>query len=98
MVIQMAVSKRADSVASLAKDLVASDKLIQKQLQNLVMQTINMAVYTMQHGSPAEKLALMKQMTPHMLEALRTTNQSADDEEKRQAYEEIRRMCRGDDD
>jgi hypothetical protein len=93
----VAVTKRADSVASLAKDLVAGDKLLQKQLQTLVQESINMAFYTMRHGAPAEKLALMKHLTPHMLEALRTTNQSADDEEKRQAYEEIRRMCRGED-
>lgn len=93
----MATTQRADTLAALAKDLVATDKAMQKQLRELVNESMVLALYTMRHGSQADKLQLMKHLTPHMLEALRTTNQSSEDEERRQAYEEIRRMCRGED-
>lgn len=93
----MATTQRADSLAALAKDLVATDKAMQKQLRSLVEESMKLALYTMRYGSQADKLQLMKHLTPHMLEALRTTNQSSEDEERRKAYEEIRKMCRGED-
>lgn len=93
----MATPARNDSLAALSKDLVSSDPKLQAQLRKLVSQSIAMAMYTMEHGSMADRMQLMKHMTPHMLEALRTTNQSAADEEKKLAYERIRRLCRGED-
>lgn len=89
------IQGRNDSLASLTKDMVATDPKMQKELRKLVTSAIAMAMYTMEHGSMAEKMQLMKHLTPHMLEALRTTQQSEQDEARRLAYEEIRRMCKG---
>ena len=91
----MAVDKKADTLAALSRDVVSQDKLLQRQLKSLVSESLELALYTMKHGSSADRMALMKYLTPHMLEALRTSQNTAEDEEKRRAYEEIRSMCRG---
>jgi hypothetical protein len=68
---------------------------MQAALKGLVNESIKMALFTMKHGSMSDKLQLMKHLTPHMLEALRSTQRSEADEEQRRAYDEIRRMMRG---
>lgn len=91
----MATPARNDSIAAMSKELVAQDPQIQKALRGLVMESIKMALYTMQHGSMQDKLQLMKHLTPHMLDALRSQQKSEADEAQRKAYEEMRAMLRG---
>jgi len=80
----------------MAKELVSQDPAMQRALKGLVEESIKVALYTMKHGSMPEKMALMKNLTPHMLEALRTTQKSEADQAQKDAYEQIRKMCRGD--
>ncbi len=87
--------QRNESLNALSKDIVARDPELQKLLKGLVRQSIAVALFTMEHGSMSDKMALMKTLTPHMLEALRQTQTTEADVEQRKAYDRLREQMRG---
>jgi len=87
--------QKTESLQAISREIVAGDAGLQAELKQLITASIKMAVHTMKFGMPAEKMAMMKMLTPHMLEALRQTQQSEAKEAERAAYERILKELRG---
>jgi hypothetical protein len=87
------------TIANLKKVMkVANTPQRNESLNGLVKDAIKIALYTMKYGSMSDKMALMKTLTPHMLEALRQTQSSEADEETKKAYNRMRAQMRGEPD
>lgn len=87
--------QRNTSINELAKAAVEGDSELQGMLRGLVRDAINVGVYTMRHGSPTDKMAMMKTLMPHMLEALRQTEQNERAAAEKAAVERIYAALRG---
>jgi hypothetical protein len=93
----MAVTpQRNASLNELAKAAVLADSDLQSMLRGMVRDAIGIGVHTLRHGSPTDKMALMKTLMPHMLEALRQTEQSERSQKEKEAYDRIRAELVGD--
>ena len=88
--------QRNESMNQLSKEIVLNDPALQQALKGLVRDSIAVAIHTMRHGSPTDKMALMKTLTPHMLEALRQTQQNERAAAEEAAYQRILAEMRGD--
>lgn len=91
----MPTPQRSTSINELARDIVAADPSLQRMLKGIVRKAIAHADYTLDHGSSTDKMQLMRTLTPHMLEALRQSEQNDKAEAERQAYERIRAALKG---
>lgn len=91
----MPTPQRSTSINELARDIVAADPTLQTMLKGLVRDAIGVALYTMKHGTSTDKMQLMRTLTPHMLEALRHSEQNDKAEAERAAYERIRAALKG---
>lgn len=88
--------QRNASINELAKAAVEGDTELQTMLRGMVRDAIQIGVHTLRHGSPTDKMAMMKTLMPHMLEALRQTEQSERSRAEKEAYERMMGQLRGD--
>ena len=88
--------QRNASINELAKAAVEGDSELQAELRKMVRNAIKIGTHTLAHGSPTDKMAMMKTLMPHMLEALRQTEQNERAASERAAYERIMAELRGD--
>ena len=91
----MATPQKADSITILAREIVAGDEDMQVLLKGLIKESVKHALYTMAHGNSSDKAAMMKMLTPHMLEGLRQNSAAEADRAAREAYERIMGELRG---
>lgn len=93
----MANSMQANqAVNAAAIAVVAANPDIAAALRSLITDVINYQRYVMRHGSPNEKLALVKAMVPQMLNAMSNVDAGEQDKERREAYERMLAEMRGD--
>lgn len=91
-----AIAGSKGSLTEISKQIVKDDPVLQQLLKGLIKDAISVAIYTMKHGTSTDKMQLMRTLTPHMLEALRDTQQSDRLAQEQQAYDRIREALKGD--
>lgn len=88
--------QRSASINELAKAAIEADPTLADLVRGIVKDAVSHARYIMRHGTDSEKSALMKTLMPHMLEALRQTEQSERSRAEKEAYERMMGQLRGD--
>lgn len=69
--------------------VIAADKDLASRVRAVVDRAITMAEYTLEWGSPADKMQLMRSVMPDMMKALRQVDGSTADQEQRDAYKRL---------
>lgn len=75
--------------------VIAADKDLASRVRAVVDRAITMAEYTLEWGSPADKMQLMRSVMPDMMKALRAVDSGNADQEQRDAYKRLQAAIAG---
>lgn len=78
-----------DSIKAVIEEIVRTDEALQKRVRRLITNAMKHAEWTMQHGTPAEKSAIMRTIVLPMMKALSDVEDDAVLQEQRAAHERI---------
>jgi hypothetical protein len=93
----MPANQPADTLGNLAAQVLASDEQLKKEVAEAVKLAVRQAIFTLKFGTPQDKAAIMKAIVPSMLKSMQSLQDDEFEQQRRQAYERLRRQLVGED-
>lgn len=87
--------QRTQQINAMAQALVASDPVLRTQLAAVVQGSIYHMRFILKHGSPADKMIILKNIMPHLLNGAQGVDQAEAKKQEAAAYERMLAMMRG---